>query len=294
MFSGSMVAMVTPMAEDGSVDDESLVRLVEFHIEAGTNAIIPVGTTGESATLDHAEHCEVIRKVVKQVAGRVPVIAGTGANSTSEAIALTTSAHEAGVDACLLVTPYYNKPTQEGLYLHYKAVADAVPVPLVLYNVPGRTACDMLADTVLRLAAIDTIVGIKEATGDIERIRTLVAGTDDSFAVLSGEDWLCCESMLAGGQGVISVTANVAPAQMRAMADAALAGNAERARELDAALQPLHAALFLESNPIPVKWAVSQMGLSGPTVRLPMTPLSEGLYPAVREAMAAAGVSSAV
>lgn len=290
MFKGSMVAIVTPMREDGSVDDQAMAGLLEFHIEQGTSAIVVVGTTGESATLSHDEHCRVIRDAVKVVAGRVPVIAGTGANATSEAVALTACAAEAGADACLLVTPYYNKPTQEGLYRHYAHIAAAVPIPQILYNVPGRTACDMQADTVIRLAAIDNIIGIKEATGDIERIHTLVAGTGDDFLVLSGEDWLACETMLAGGQGVISVTANVAPALMRSMCDAALAGDAARARELDARLQPLHKALFLESNPIPVKWAVQQLGLIGPALRLPLTPLSEAHHQAVRDAMAAAGL----
>lgn len=291
MFNGSMVAMVTPMAADESVDSEALARLVEFHIEQGTDAIVAVGTTGESATLTHEEHAQVIADVVRLVNGRVPVIGGTGANSTHEAIELTRAAEKAGVDACLLVTPYYNKPTQEGLYLHYKAVAEAVSVPQILYNVPGRTACDMLGPTVVRLAEIDNIVGIKEATGDIDRIHELVANCGDDFDVLSGEDWLCCETMLAGGRGVISVTANVAPRQMHEMSVAAVAGDADQARKLDARLQPLHKGLFLESNPIPVKWAVEQLGLIGPALRLPMTPLSEHLYDDVREAMAAAGIN---
>ncbi|NKC16903.1 MAG: 4-hydroxy-tetrahydrodipicolinate synthase [Gammaproteobacteria bacterium] len=290
MYTGSMVAMVTPMQPDGSVEQEALSRLVEFHIEQGTDAIVAVGTTGESATLSHVEHCQVVSDVVELVAGRVPVIAGTGANATSEAIELTACAKEGGADACLLVTPYYNKPTQEGLYRHYTAIADAVDIPQILYNVPGRTACDMLADTVIRLSSHRNIAGIKEATGDIERIHALVAATPDDFAILSGEDWLACETMLAGGQGVISVTANVAPALMREMCDAALAGEAERARLLDARLQPLHKALFFESNPIPAKWAVAQLGLIGPAIRLPLTPLSPSLHGGVREAMAAAGL----
>lgn len=291
MFNGSMVAMVTPMAADESVDSKALARLVEYHIEQGTDAIVAVGTTGESATLTHDEHAQVIADVVRIVKGRVPVIGGTGANSTHEAIELTRAAEKAGVDACLLVTPYYNKPTQEGLYQHYKAVAEAVSIPQILYNVPGRTACDMLGPTVVRLAEIDNIIGIKEATGDIERIHELVAGCGDDFIVLSGEDWLCCETMLAGGRGVISVTANVAPRLMHEMSVAAVAGDAQRARAVDARLQPLHKALFLESNPIPVKWAVEQLGLIGPTLRLPLTPLSEHLYDDVREAMAAAGIN---
>jgi 4-hydroxy-tetrahydrodipicolinate synthase len=292
MYQGSMVAVVTPMGDDGSVDKDALSGLVEFHIAQGTNAIVAVGTTGESATLSHDEHCEVIRDVVGMVNKRVPVIAGTGANSTSEAIALTRCAADAGADACLLVTPYYNKPTQEGLYQHYCAVAEAVAIDQILYNVPGRTACDMQAETVIRLSTVKNIVGIKEATGDIERIRDLVKGTGDDFAVLSGEDWLSCETMIEGGVGVISVTANVAPKLMRAMCDASLRGDATEGRRLDAMLQPLHAALFLESNPIPVKWAVHQLGLMGPTLRLPMTPLSAVHYDAVRQAMIAADVSA--
>ncbi len=293
MYQGSMVAVVTPMADDGSVDYDAYRALVEFHIEQGTNAIVSVGTTGESATLSHPEHAEVIAEAVKMVAGRVPLIAGTGANSTSEAIELTEGAKSAGADACLLVTPYYNKPTQEGLYQHFKAIAEAVDIEQILYNVPGRTACDMQADTVLRLAAIDNIVGIKEATGDIERIRALVAGADESFAILSGEDWLCCESMLEGGHGVISVTANVAPKLMRAMCDAALSGNADEARNLDAKLQPLHKGLFVESNPIPVKWALNQMGMIGPCLRLPLTQLAAQYYDTVTHALGAAEIEIA-
>ena len=293
MYQGSMVAVVTPMADDGSVDYDAYRALVEFHIEQGTNAIVSVGTTGESATLSHPEHAEVIAEAVKMVAGRVPLIAGTGANSTSEAIELTEGAKSAGADACLLVTPYYNKPTQEGLYQHFKAIAEAVDIEQILYNVPGRTACDMQAETVLRLAAINNIVGIKEATGDIERIRALVAGADESFAILSGEDWLCCESMLEGGHGVISVTANVAPKLMRAMCDAALSGNADEARNLDAKLQPLHKALFVESNPIPVKWALNQMGMIGPYLRLPLTQLAAQYYDTVTHALGAAEIEIA-
>ena len=293
MYKGSMVAVVTPMADDGSVDYDAYRALVEFHIDQGTNAIVSVGTTGESATLSHPEHAEVIAEAVKMVGGRVPLIAGTGANSTSEAIELTQGAKTAGADACLLVTPYYNKPTQEGLYQHFKAVAEAVDIEQILYNVPGRTACDMQADTVLRLAAIDNIVGIKEATGDIERIRALVAGADSDFAILSGEDWLCCESMLEGGHGVISVTANVAPKLMRAMCDAALSGNPDEARKLDARLQPLHKGLFVESNPIPVKWALNQMGMIGPSLRLPLTPLAAQYYDTVTDAMEAADIEIA-
>ncbi|MDH3316742.1 MAG: 4-hydroxy-tetrahydrodipicolinate synthase [Gammaproteobacteria bacterium] len=285
MFQGSMVAMVTPMQADGAIDDEGLARLVEFHIENHTDAIIAVGTTGESATLDHGEHSKVIARVVELARGRIPVIGGTGANSTTEAISLTERAKNAGVAACLLVTPYYNKPTQEGLYRHFRAIAEAVEIPQILYNVPGRTACDMLPETVARLAEIPNVIGIKEATGDLDRIKSLVAQCGQDFEIFSGEDWLAMKSILAGGRGVISVTANVAPAQMHDMCVRALDGDAEGARRIDDSLQPLHKALFLESNPIPVKWAVSQLGLMGPGIRLPLTPLSEKFHDQVRLAM---------
>ncbi|MDX1513923.1 MAG: 4-hydroxy-tetrahydrodipicolinate synthase [Gammaproteobacteria bacterium] len=288
MFQGSMVAMVTPMHADGAIDDEALSRLVDFHVENGTDAIIAVGTTGESATLDHTEHSEVIARVVELAAGRIPVIGGTGANSTTEAVNLTKAAKDAGVDACLLVTPYYNKPTQEGLYLHFKTIAEAVDVPQILYNVPGRTACDMLPDTVERLSKIGNIIGIKEATGDLERFKELVSRCGPDFAVYSGEDWLAMKAILAGGRGVISVTANVAPAQMHDMCMRALDGDADGAKRIDDSLQPLHKALFFESNPIPVKWAVSEMGLMGKGIRLPLTVLSETHREGVREAMRSA------
>ena len=284
MFQGSIVAMVTPMHPDGAVDDEALARLVEFHVENGTDGIVAVGTTGESATLDHVEHAEVIARVVELAAGRVPVIGGTGANSTSEAISLTRDAKEAGVDACLLVTPYYNKPTQHGLYLHFKAIAEAVEVPQILYNVPGRTACDMLPRTVAQLATIDNIVGIKEASGDLARIRELVSLCGPDFTILSGEDHLGLETILAGGRGVISVTANVAPAAMHEMCTRGLAGEVEEARRTDARLRELHAALFVESNPIPAKWALFDMGLIEQGIRLPLTPLSEVHHERVRRA----------
>ncbi len=289
MFRGSMVALVTPMTEDGSLDFDALGRLVEFHIENGTSAIVAVGTTGESATLDEAEHCEVIRRCVELVRGRVPVIAGTGANSTREAIDLTRCAMEGGADACLLVTPYYNKPTQEGLYLHHKAVADAVPIPQILYNVPGRTACDMLPETVARLSRIPNIVGLKDATGDLSRLATLLDGCGDRLDLYSGDDATGREFMLAGGKGVISVTANVAPAAMRALCDAALAGDRERATEIDLRLAALHRDLFVESNPIPVKWALCEMGLIPGGIRLPLTPLSPRHHDTVRRALQQAG-----
>ena len=284
MFKGSNVALVTPMRADGVIDEAALDRLVEYHVENGTDGIVPVGTTGESATLDVEEHCAVIGRVVEVAAGRVRVIGGTGANSTAEAIHLTSRAKELGVDGCLLVTPYYNKPTQEGLYRHYCAITEQVDVPLILYNVPGRTACDMLPETVQRLAVQPNIVGIKEASGDIDRIHELVARCGEDFLVLSGEDHLSLDTMLAGGHGVISVTANVAPAAMRNMCSMALAGECDAARAVDARLRDLHAALFLETNPIPVKWALADMGLIPPGIRLPLTPLSEALHGRVREA----------
>lgn len=285
MFQGSIVALVTPMHEDGSCDDAGLARLVEFHIESGTDAIVAVGTTGESATLDHDEHIAVVAKVVELVDSRIPVIAGTGANSTREALALTESAKNVGADGCLLVTPYYNKPTQEGLYRHFMKIADEVDTPQILYNVPGRTACDMLPVTVGRVAGHPNIVGIKEASGKLERVTEIISETPDGFIVLSGEDPIACETILAGGKGVISVTANVAPAPMHKMCMAALSGDTARARALDGRLQPLHKNLFLESNPIPAKWALYEMGLIQAGIRLPLTPLSENFYAAVRDAM---------
>ncbi|MEJ2423227.1 MAG: 4-hydroxy-tetrahydrodipicolinate synthase [Candidatus Thiodiazotropha sp.] len=290
MFRGSMVALITPMDEQGEVDAAALRKLVEFHIQQGTDVIVAVGTTGESATLDEAEHCDVIKQVVECVAARVPVIAGTGANSTREAISLTQCAKEAGADACLLVTPYYNKPTQEGLYQHHKVVAEAVDIPQILYNVPGRTACDMLPETVARLARLPNIVAIKDATGDLERLRRMRADCPEDFYFYSGDDATGCEFLLQGGQGVISVTANVAPRLMHEMVMAALAGNREEAQTLDAQLAGLHRALFVESSPIPVKWAMSELGLSPKGIRLPLTwltPPSEGV---VRDAMHQAGV----
>lgn len=276
MIRGSIVALVTPMHSDSlDVDWSALRNLVEWHVEQGTNSIVAVGTTGESATLDVSEHSAVIRAVVGQVAGRIPVIAGTGANSTREAIELTRAAKEAGADACLLVTPYYNKPTQEGLYLHHKAIAEAVAIDQILYNVPGRTACDMHVETVLRLSEIENIVGIKEATGDLQRAAQLIAQRPAGFAIYSGDDHSALELMLLGGDGDISVTANVAPKLMSEMCAAALAGDSGAAAKLDSILLPLHDAMFVEANPIPVKWAVSQLGLIENSLRLPMTKLSD-------------------
>jgi 4-hydroxy-tetrahydrodipicolinate synthase len=290
MIQGSIVALVTPMHPDGSLDEAGLDRLIEFHIEQGTDGLVAVGTTGESATLDEEEHCAVIRQVVEKVSGRIPVIAGTGANSTSEAISLTRCAKESGADACLLVTPYYNKPTQEGLYLHYKAVAEAVEIPQILYNVPGRTACDLLPETVARLAPIDNIAGIKEATGDLKRVHRIRELSGTEFALYSGDDATSCEFCLQGGVGVISVTANVAPALMHRMCAAAIAGDRSTAMDIDRSLAGLHKQLFVESNPIPVKWAVHAMGLIDRGIRLPLTWLREDCRGLVRDAMREAQV----
>ena len=286
-----MVALVTPMRADGSLDRAALKRLVDFHVKNGTDAIVAVGTTGESPTLDFDEHCEVIKLSVEYVAGRIPVIAGTGANSTREAIELTRAAKDAGVQACLLVTPYYNKPTQEGLYRHHRSIAEAVAVPQILYNVPGRTACDMLPATVARLAQVPNIVGIKEATGKTERVREVKALVGDSFEIFSGEDSIGCESILLGARGVISVTANVAPRLMHDMCAAARAGDATKARSLDQKLAALHKDLFVETNPIPVKWALAEMGLIESGIRLPLTPLADQYHDTVRAALRAADLS---
>ncbi|MEW4983156.1 MAG: 4-hydroxy-tetrahydrodipicolinate synthase [Cycloclasticus sp.] len=288
MFQGSIVALVTPMHEDGSLDEASLRKLLEFHIEEGTDAIVAMGTTGESATLDEKEHCHVIRQVVDIVAGRIPVIAGTGANSTTEAIDLTRCAAEAGADACLLVTPYYNKPTQEGLVLHYKAIAEAVDIPQILYNVPGRTACNMLPETVAKLKDVANIVGVKDATGDMAIGQALIDLSDENFAVYSGDDATSCELILMGAKGSITVTGNVAPAKNHRMCEKALAGDAEAAKAIDETLQPLHNDLFVQSSPIPVKWAVHELGLIEKGIRLPMTWLSPDCESVVKKAMAAA------
>lgn len=290
MISGSIVALVTPMHRDGGVDWEALQRLVEWHVAEGTNAIVAVGTTGESATLDVDEHLAVIKAVIKAAAGRIPVIAGTGANSTSEAIELTRVAAEAGADACLLVTPYYNKPTQEGLYLHYKAVAEAVAIPQILYNVPGRTGVDMLNATVARLAGLPNIVGIKDATGNLERGRELIGLVGDRMAVYSGDDATAHELILLGAKGNISVTANVVPGNMARLCAAALRGDADSAAQLNAPLVALHRDLFIESNPIPVKWALHEMGRIDTGIRLPLTLLAESCREKVRVALRLAGV----
>ena len=289
MLQGSMVALVTPMLPDGSVDRTALSRLIDFHCENTTDAIVAVGTTGESATLSFEEHAVLLQFFVDKVAGRVPLIAGTGANATSEAIHLTRQAQQAGVDACLLVTPYYNKPTQEGLYLHHKTIAEAVDVPQILYNVPGRTAVDMLPETVQRLSKIGNIIGIKEATGNVQRTRDIIELCGKEFAVYSGDDATARESMLAGGKGVISVSANVVPAAMHALCMACLEGDADKALQVDTPLQSLHRDLFVEANPIPVKWALHEMGLIDKGIRLPLTWLSEKFQPAVRSALQQAG-----
>ena len=291
---GSIVAIATPMDTGQKIDTEidypSLANLVEYHIEQGTSGIVVVGTTGESATLSEKEHCEVIKAVVDSAAGRITVIAGTGANSTHEAIRLTKFAKEVGADACLLVTPYYNKPTQRGLYLHHKIIADSVDIPQILYNVPGRTACDLLPETVAELSQISNIVGLKEATGDLSRVRLLRDCCGESFALLSGDDETARDFMLAGGDGVVSVTANVAPRLMAQMCARATAGDREGAGEVDKHLTELHRTLFLEANPIPVKWALCELGLIKNGIRLPLTWLSDVHFASVQAALEKAGL----
>jgi 4-hydroxy-tetrahydrodipicolinate synthase len=282
---GSMVALVTPMNVDGSIDWSSLDKLVEFHIAEGTNTIVAVGTTGESATLSVSEHLQVIERVVETVNGRVSVVAGTGANSTSEAVELTKSASSVGVDACLLVVPYYNKPTQEGLFRHFSFIADAVDIPQILYNVPGRTITDMQNDIVLRLSTHENIMGIKDATGDVARGKDLIESVADDFYVYSGDDITAPELMLVGAKGNISVTANVVPRKMAELCRLALAGDADATRSLQTELMPLHNALFIEANPIPVKWAVSALGLMSAGIRLPLTPPTDLSKETLRIAM---------
>jgi 4-hydroxy-tetrahydrodipicolinate synthase len=290
MFRGSMVALVTPMQEDGSVDDQSLSDLVEFHINNNTKAIVSMGTTGESATLDMDEHCAVMRRTVELAKGRIPIIAGTGANSTSEAIELTRCAQQGGADACLLVTPYYNKPPQQGLYLNHKKIAESVDIPQILYNVPGRTACDMLPGTVKRLSEVDNIIGLKDATGDLVRLAQTQAllgevKSEVDFELYSGDDETGTEFMLRGGHGVISVTSNVVPKTMAAMCEAALAGDRTLAESINKPLKGLHSKLFLEANPIPVKWALAEMKLIPHGIRLPLIELAEEYHQSLREAM---------
>jgi len=290
MIAGSMVALVTPMNPQGDIDWQALSDLIDWHLQEGTNAIVAVGTTGESATLSVEEHLAVIRHVVKQVNRRIPVIAGTGANSTREAVELTENAKAAGADACLLVVPYYNKPTQEGLYQHFKTIAEAVDIPQILYNVPGRTACDLLAETVARLSHVRNIIGIKEATGDLQRGKSILEAAKDGFLLYSGDDATAAELMLLGAKGNISVTANVAPRAMSELCEAAIAGDAEKARTLNQRLAPLHEKLFIEPNPIPVKWALAQMGRIKPGIRLPLTPLAYSCHQSLQNALHKSGI----
>lgn len=290
MITGSIVAIVTPMLEDGSLDLPRFRSLIDFHVKEGTDAIVVVGTTGESPTVNVDEHCKLIRVAVEHSAGRIPVIAGTGANSTAEAIELTEFSRKAGAVAGLSVVPYYNRPTQEGMYRHFRTIAEASPLPMILYNVPGRTVADLSNDTALRLAEIPNIIGIKDATGSIDRACDLVARAPKDFALYTGDDMTAMAFMMLGGHGTISVTANVAPRLMHDMCAAAIACDGPRARDLNAKLVKLHRDLFCEANPIPVKWAVAQMGLIGETIRLPLTPLSEACHARVREAIRQAGI----
>jgi 4-hydroxy-tetrahydrodipicolinate synthase len=290
-ITGSIVALATPMRDDGSVDYDALRKLIDWHIAEGTDCIGVVGTTGESPTVDVDEHHEIIRFSVEHAKGRVPIMAGTGANSTSEAIAMARYAKSVGADCQLQVVPYYNKPTQEGIYQHFKAIAEAVPdLPMILYNVPGRTVADMQHDTVLRLAQVPGIAGIKEATGNIERAQWLVRDVPKGFAVYSGDDPTAVALMLCGGQGNVSVTANIAPKQMAQLCKAAIAGDAKTAMEIQRKLMPVHKWLFVEANPIPLKWAMARMGLCGPALRLPMTPLSAQHHANVEAALRSAGL----
>lgn len=291
MFKGSHVAIVTPMLEDGALDLDRFCALIDFHIEQGTDGIVVVGTTGESPTVDFDEHDLLIRTAVSYAAGRIPIIAGTGANSTREAIELTVFSKNAGADACLSVAPYYNKPTQEGLYRHFKAIAEAVDIPMILYNVPGRTVADIGNETALRLAQVPGIVGIKDATGNIARGCDLLQRVPDNFAVYSGDDATALALLLLGGHGVISVTANVAPRLMHEMCTAAFAGNLAEARAINTRLFKLHTDLFIEANPIPVKWAVAKMGLINESIRLPLTALSSQHHELITKAMLQAGIT---
>ncbi len=291
MITGSLVAIVSPMHEDGRLDLARFKSLIDWHVQEGTDGIVVVGTTGESPTVDFDEHKELIRIAVQHAKGRIPIIAGTGGNSTAEAIELTESAKQAGATACLSVVPYYNKPTQEGLFRHFRKIAETVDIPLILYNVPGRTVADLQNDTVLRLAQLPGIIGIKDATANIERASDLIKRAPRNFAIYSGEDATALAVILLGGHGVISVTANVAPKLMHQMCAAALVGDVKKAREMNFRLLALHQRLFVEANPIPVKWALAEMGLIEPGVRLPMTPLSDRFHQAVREALHEAGVA---
>ena len=293
MITGSLVAIVTPMHEDGRLDMARFRELIDWHVAEGTDGIVVVGTTGESPTVDFDEHKELIRVAVDHAKGRIPIIAGTGGNSTAEAVELTGSAKKAGATACLSVVPYYNKPTQEGLYRHFRKVAETVELPMIVYNVPGRTVADLANDTVMRLAQVPGIIGIKDATANIERGSDLIKRAPRNFAIYSGDDATALALVLLGGQGVVSVTANVAPRLMHEMCAAALVGDVKKAREVNLRLLALHQKLFVEANPIPVKWALAQMGRIEPGVRLPMTPLAGQCHDAVRAALAEAGINIA-
>ena len=291
MITGSLVAIVTPMHEDGRLDLAGFRKLIDWHVAEGTDGIVVVGTTGESPTVDFDEHKELIRIAVQHSRGRIPIIAGTGGNSTTEAIELTESAKQAGATACLSVVPYYNKPTQEGMYRHFRKIAETVDLPMILYNVPARTVADLQNDTVMRLAQVPGIIGIKDATANIERGTDLIRRAPRNFSIYSGEDATALAIILLGGHGVISVTANVAPKAMRQMCAAALVGDVKKARELNLQLLPLHQRLFVEANPIPVKWALGEMGMIEPGLRLPLSPLAEKFHQPVREALHEAGVA---
>jgi len=290
MLSGSMVAVVTPMDADGTVNTRQFANVIDFHVDSGTEVLVVAGTTGESATLDHAEHIELIATACELAAGRIPIVAGTGSNSTAQTLKLSRAVDRLPIAGFLVVTPYYNKPTQEGMRRHFSAIADAVTHPVILYNVPGRTGVDLKPDTVIKLASHPNIQSIKEATGELNRVRVLRDACGPDFKLLSGDDATSCEFMLQGGDGVISVTANVAASGMRQLCDAAIARRRAEAEAIDVHLQPLHRTLFCESNPIPVKWALQRMGLIGPGIRLPLTPLAPQYHAAVLEAMTAASV----
>jgi 4-hydroxy-tetrahydrodipicolinate synthase len=290
MITGSIVAIVTPLTVSGELDMQTMTNILEWHVDQGTDAIVAVGTTGESATISVPEHCKVVEHVVAVVDGRIPVIAGTGANSTTEAVELTKAAQNAGADACLLVTPYYNRPNQKGLYEHFRVIAETVDIPQILYNVPGRTACDMLPETIFKLSGLENIVGVKEATGLLERGKEVMSLCDDDFAVYSGDDGIAMDLMLAGARGNISVTANVAPKLMHELCELAMSGQDVAARLVNDKVESLHKNLFVESNPIPVKWAMLEMGLIGPGIRLPMVGLDERYHETLRLSMQQAGV----
>lgn len=294
MFTGSLVALVTPFDAQNRVDFAALKRLIDFHVDSGTDGLVIAGTTGESATLTKHEHADLIARAVEIADGRLPVIGGTGSNSTAQTIALSTEVGSSGIDAYLLVVPYYNKPTQEGLYRHFSAIADAVTKPVLLYNVPGRTGCDMLPETIARLARHGNIIGIKEATGDMQRLDDIKAEIEGEFLLLSGDDFTVLPFIERGGHGVVTVSGNVAPGAMAELCRLAMGGASKAAKEIDDSLQPLNKALFVESNPIPVKWAVADMGLIEPHIRLPLTPYSERYHGEMRAAMEIAGVRPAM